>query len=258
MRALLLEDRPDVRKTLARSLRAAAYLDVREAGTPEEALALVKNEPLDILFLDVRMSSLQEDRGGIGVLRKVRAMGHETPAVMLTCMDDFTTVRAAFQAGATRYVLKYELTFELIRSITAQLVEARKPPSAPTLRLVEPPPPPKPVRAPDQAKRAGRAAAPGPLVPTDDLRKLVNQVAECLLDEATLRARIRNDTPDLDGVASAFAKMPGTFAAKRLAFERASIARAWALSGENITGAAKLLGLERKAFARRRRKLFPD
>jgi len=121
LRALLMDDEGSVRRSVARNLRAAAALDVKEAGSSRDAIRIVVAEPLDILFLDVRLSSRTDDREGISFLFTVRDMGYTTSAVMLTCLDDFTTVRAAFGAGAYAYVLKYELTFEVIRTLTAQL-----------------------------------------------------------------------------------------------------------------------------------------
>jgi len=75
LRALLMDDEGSVRRSVARNLRAAAALDVKEAGSSRDAIRIVVAEPLDILFLDVRLSSRTDDREGISFLFTVRDMG---------------------------------------------------------------------------------------------------------------------------------------------------------------------------------------
>jgi len=48
LRALLMDDEGSVRRSVARNLRAAAALDVKEAGSSRDAIRIVVAEPLDI------------------------------------------------------------------------------------------------------------------------------------------------------------------------------------------------------------------
>jgi DNA-binding NarL/FixJ family response regulator len=80
----------------------------------EEAVRL---EP-DLIVLDISMPGLT----GLEVARRLRALGSSARIVFLTVHADPDYVQAAFAAGALGYVLKSELTSELLACLRDALV----------------------------------------------------------------------------------------------------------------------------------------
>lgn len=102
---LIVDDEPHVRRFLslvARSVAASAR--IHEAGDGEAALALFPSiePPPALVLLDVNMPGLD----GIETLRRLRAAGHDGPAVILTSLANRQTVEEAIGAGADHYVRK--------------------------------------------------------------------------------------------------------------------------------------------------------
>jgi two-component system, LytTR family, response regulator len=100
IRALIVDDEPLAREGVRLHLAAAADVDIiGEAGTGEEAVALIAALRPDLLFLDVRMPGLD----GFGVLAAVGPA--EMPVTIFTTAYDQFALRA-FEAHAIDYVLK--------------------------------------------------------------------------------------------------------------------------------------------------------
>src|SRR5262245_7734872 len=98
-------------------------IEILEAATQDEALATIERSGPDLLLLDIRLSDDTRDRGGLEILRRVRASGRQTPAVMVTSMSEFTEVREAMRLGAQDYVPKDELCPEMLLPIVEGLRE---------------------------------------------------------------------------------------------------------------------------------------
>src|SRR5262245_1201162 len=92
-------------------------IEVLEAAGVEEALTTVDKVSPDLLLLDVRLSEDLRDRGGLEILRRVRAAGRSTPAVMVTSVSELNEIREAMRLGAQDYVLKDELCPEMLLPI---------------------------------------------------------------------------------------------------------------------------------------------
>ena len=103
LRTLLVDDEAPARQRLRRLLQpfeAGGRLRiVGEAADGVEALDLLDDEPVDLLFLDVRMPEL----GGFDVLDRLRP--EHRPAVVFTTAYDEYALRA-FEANAVDYLLK--------------------------------------------------------------------------------------------------------------------------------------------------------
>ena len=68
---------------------------VASTGDPDEAIALVREHRPDLLILDLRMPATD----GMTLLRRMRAEGIDTPAVILTMSDTQADLAAALRAG---------------------------------------------------------------------------------------------------------------------------------------------------------------
>jgi DNA-binding NtrC family response regulator len=117
MKILIVDDEASGRYPLKRILGKLGDVEILEAASVESALAAVEKSSPDLLLLDIRLSEDPRDRGGLEILRRVRASGRQTPAVMVTSMTEFAEVREAMRLGAQDYVPKDELCPEMLLPI---------------------------------------------------------------------------------------------------------------------------------------------
>ncbi len=100
IRTLVVDDEPLARQNLRILLEADAEIElVGEAGSGRAALALIRRESPDLLFLDIQMPELD----GFGVLAQIEAA--ELPVVVFVTAFDQYALRA-FEFHALDYLLK--------------------------------------------------------------------------------------------------------------------------------------------------------
>ena len=103
MKVLIVDDHTLVRHGIALLVKESfGDADVREAGSADEAIDLLKEETFDVALLDVRMP----DRDGLDLLREMKATWPQTPVLMLTTFDNSAYVKQALADGANGYMLK--------------------------------------------------------------------------------------------------------------------------------------------------------
>src|SRR5258706_5609955 len=88
-----------------------------EAGTGEEALALVNRWAFDLVVLDLSMPG----RGGLDALKNVRTSHPKLPVLVLSQHAEEQYAIRAFRAGAAGYVTKDSAPDELVRAATKAL-----------------------------------------------------------------------------------------------------------------------------------------
>ena len=128
--ALLVDDDSAFRITMQSALRRRGIV-TRTAATVTEGLALIEDDPVDLVVLDYRMP--EED--GIGALEKYRSRSSDTTIVMLTGFGDIPLAVTALRRGADLFLTK---PIEIDR-LLAEVSEARAEPRA-SLHLPMPAP----------------------------------------------------------------------------------------------------------------------
>ncbi len=98
---LIVDDEPHLPYQLARFLRKRGF-EVFTAPDGEVGLQELQRIPIDLVLLDLRLPRLS----GLEVLRKIRALGEETPVIILTAYGDVRTAVEAMKLGASDYLLK--------------------------------------------------------------------------------------------------------------------------------------------------------
>ncbi|MCQ4214393.1 response regulator [Streptomyces longispororuber] len=118
VRILLCDDHVVVRAGLLALLDSAPDIEVvGEAGTGEEALALVAKLHPDVVLMDLQLG---EGIDGVETTRRITSAPSPTPNVLvLTTYDTDADITRAIEAGATGYLLKAERPEELFAAIHA-------------------------------------------------------------------------------------------------------------------------------------------
>jgi DNA-binding NarL/FixJ family response regulator len=119
IRVVLVDDQTLVRQGVRSLLELAGDVSVvAEAGDGDEAIAVIARDAPDVVLLDLRMPK----KGGVDVLRALRAAGTLPPTIILTTFDDDEALLDAVKAGARGYLLKdvsLEQLTEAIRVVAA-------------------------------------------------------------------------------------------------------------------------------------------
>lgn len=116
IRVALVDDHHLVREGLRAVLEAQpGIVVVGEASDRVGAFDLVEREAPDVLILDVTFP----DADGIAILRELVTRWQRLRVVVLTMHRDAETVRQAFRAGASGYVVKGAHTAELVEAVRA-------------------------------------------------------------------------------------------------------------------------------------------
>ncbi|MEM9036505.1 MAG: response regulator transcription factor [Actinomycetota bacterium] len=118
-RILVVDDDPQVRRSLERGLRLAGFdVDVAEGG--RSALDRLADGEPDAIVLDVTMPDID----GVEVCRRLRDVGIEVPVCMLSARDDVEDRVAGLRAGADDYLVK-PFSFEELRLRLEALLRRR-------------------------------------------------------------------------------------------------------------------------------------
>ncbi|HEU4451143.1 MAG TPA: response regulator transcription factor [Gaiellaceae bacterium] len=117
-RVLLVEDDPSIRETTALRL-AGAGLRVTTAADGREALLRFRQEPFDLVLLDLMLPELD----GYEVCREIRRTSR-VPIVMLSARSDTVDVVVGLELGADDYVTKPFEPAELVARVRAALRRA--------------------------------------------------------------------------------------------------------------------------------------
>lgn len=113
MRVLLADDHALFREGLRLILERAGHEVAGEAADGHEACKLARTLNPDIAVLDLSMPLLN----GIDVARELRRLAPGTKAILLTMYPDRAYVLRALKAGAKGYVLKSQVSEDLVRAI---------------------------------------------------------------------------------------------------------------------------------------------
>lgn len=129
---LLVEDDPEIRGPVAKFLQEKGFR-VSEAESAEAATALLRQEAVDLILLDVMLPG--ED--GLSLCRRLRATS-DIRIIMLTALSEATDKVIGLEVGADDYLAKPFDLREMLARIRALLRRGAMPGGAPRMEGGEP------------------------------------------------------------------------------------------------------------------------
>jgi DNA-binding NtrC family response regulator len=122
MRVLIADDERSARQVLVHYVSLVGDVEVHEASSVDEAKGLLDRHCFDAMLVDLRLSQDDDELDGLKLVEEARS--RSILAVVVSGSHDVGAVRTAMRMGAHDYVLKDQLTEELIvpvlRSIQSQ------------------------------------------------------------------------------------------------------------------------------------------
>jgi two-component system phosphate regulon response regulator PhoB len=119
-RILVVDDEPPLRELVVVTLGDAYHCD--EARDGDEALALLREHPYDLVLLDVMLPG----RSGLDVLREIRSDDRlrDVPVVVISAWQQESDVDAAREAGGSAFLPKPFPIDDLVAAVDSLLPRA--------------------------------------------------------------------------------------------------------------------------------------
>lgn len=126
LHALVVEDNPHMRALVRSLLFSLGLRDVMEAGSGQDAFAMLRDNAIDVILTDLSM----EPMDGIELTKRVRLSAESpnpyVPIIMITGHTERRRVEAARDAGVTEFIAK-PITAQSIFRRVAEIVERPRP-----------------------------------------------------------------------------------------------------------------------------------
>ncbi len=119
MRLLLVEDDPNLSRSLAAQLEQAGY-SVERSMDGREGLYYAREYPVDLAIVDLGLPTMS----GVELIKQLRADGKAYPILVLTARDRWQDKVEALKLGADDYVVKPFNVEELLARVDALLRRA--------------------------------------------------------------------------------------------------------------------------------------
>lgn len=127
IRVLLVDDEVDFTDSIAFWLKSRGYA-VMTAKNGKESIAIIKQDPPDIVFLDINMPVMS----GLEALKNIRTFNKDLPIIMVTAAyGDETKITKAKELGISGFFAKNYTFDQLVGMIQTTLRTHKKlqPPS---------------------------------------------------------------------------------------------------------------------------------
>lgn len=117
---LIVDDDNGVRLSVSLALKRAGYEPVA-TGSEAEALALVRDERVQLAILDMNLTLTTTGRQGVEILRKFRILRPDMPVIMITAWGTIPLAVETLNHGAVDFVTKPWSNADLVEKIKTAL-----------------------------------------------------------------------------------------------------------------------------------------
>jgi DNA-binding NarL/FixJ family response regulator len=113
-RVLIVDDHPILRHGIAQLVsRESDFEACSEAGSVNEALAVLANQPTDVAIVDLSL----EDHSSLELVRRARVSYPTLQCLVLSMHDERLHAERALRAGARGYLMKQEATRKIVAAL---------------------------------------------------------------------------------------------------------------------------------------------
>jgi len=120
MKILVVDDEEGAQELFNIILTDEGY-DVFLASSGEEALTLLKDNPVNLVITDIKMPKMD----GLQLLQEIRKIGCKTDVIMVTAYGEVESYLKAMSLGAAEYINKPIRIKELKRIVHKVLTEQK-------------------------------------------------------------------------------------------------------------------------------------
>jgi two-component system NtrC family response regulator len=117
---LIVDDDPSVIASLSLLLKQAGYGSIA-AGSPDEALDVLKTQPCQLVIQDMNFSRRTSGEEGLALLRRIRARMPAIPVILITAWGSIALAVEGMKAGASDFVTKPWTNQEVLRVVRTAL-----------------------------------------------------------------------------------------------------------------------------------------
>ncbi len=118
---LIVDDDKAVLNSMEFTFRSSGYTNIVCIQKSEQVMEYVKNNPIEIIFLDITMPNISGEK----ILKKINIDYPEIPVIMITGLNDVKMAVSCMKLGAKDYLLKPVERNRLLSSIK-NVLELRK------------------------------------------------------------------------------------------------------------------------------------
>ena len=116
MKILIVDDEQMARRALERILQRLSFVETKQASSLAEARAELARGEMNVVLIDLRIDPATGAQDGLTLLREVKETT-DAAAIVVSGSQELSEVRAAMRMGAHDYILKEELSEELVLPI---------------------------------------------------------------------------------------------------------------------------------------------
>ncbi len=123
---LIVDDDPSVVASLSLLLKRHGH-PARGARSPEEALALLREQELDLVLQDMNFSRGTTGEEGLALLGEIRRLRPRLPVILITAWGSISLAVEGMKAGASDFVTKPWGNAQLVQAVETALSLAAQP-----------------------------------------------------------------------------------------------------------------------------------
>jgi two-component system, NarL family, invasion response regulator UvrY len=122
MFVLVIDDHPLLRRAVRQLIEQHHPASiVREAGNADEAMRIVRAQPVELMILDIALP----DQSGLTLLKQIKQIRPKTKCVILSIHEDPHYLGLALKQGASGYLTKESAPEELQEAVRVVLAGGR-------------------------------------------------------------------------------------------------------------------------------------